>query len=183
MIGLLVYMVCDDLLCMNISVGLWKHSFVCAMHLLFPLGFFHRPVWFQLNIKCEKWIWCQKIRELSTKRRDREMRNEKKRVKEQQSKHHRSPPMISCGNLERCDDYVESESQELDLNLQVPSGWENHLDLKVNWCSHLGFFHRPVWFQFNIKCEKWIWCQKIRELSTKRRDVFLNIYITLELKA
>ncbi|KAJ6925872.1 hypothetical protein NC651_010344 [Populus alba x Populus x berolinensis] len=29
----------------------------------------------------------------------REMRNEKKRVKEQQSKHHRSPPMISCGNL------------------------------------------------------------------------------------
>ncbi|KAI5590850.1 hypothetical protein BDE02_04G038300 [Populus trichocarpa] len=26
-------------------------------------------------------------------------RNEKKRVEEQQSKHHRSPPMISCGNL------------------------------------------------------------------------------------
>jgi hypothetical protein len=35
-------------------------------------------------------------------------------------------------------DSVESESQELDLDLQVPSGWEKRLDLKVNWCSHLG---------------------------------------------
>jgi len=35
-------------------------------------------------------------------------------------------------------DSAESESQELDLDLQVPSGWEKRLDLKVNWCSHLG---------------------------------------------
>jgi hypothetical protein len=33
---------------------------------------------------------------------------------------------------------LETESLELDLDLQVPSGWEKRLDLKVNWCSYLG---------------------------------------------
>jgi hypothetical protein len=32
------------------------------------------------------------------------------------------------------------ESQELDLDLQVPNGWEKRLDLKVRPFSHLGLF-------------------------------------------
>jgi hypothetical protein len=32
------------------------------------------------------------------------------------------------------------ESQELDLDLQVPNGWEKRLDLKVCPFSHLGLF-------------------------------------------
>lgn len=55
MIGLLVYMVCDDLLCMNISVGLWKHSFGCAMYLIFPLGLFEARL---LSIGSS--MYCQK---------------------------------------------------------------------------------------------------------------------------
>lgn len=34
---------------------------------------------------------------------------------------------------------LSNESQELDLDLQVPNGWEKRLDLKVGQFSHLGF--------------------------------------------
>jgi len=43
-------------------------------------------------------------------------------------------------------DSVESESQELDLNLQVPSGWEKCLDLKNIFCKCQFFclFHEII---------------------------------------
>lgn len=35
---------------------------------------------------------------------------------------------------------LANESQELDLDLQVPNGWEKRLDLKVGLFSHMGLF-------------------------------------------
>lgn len=46
---------------------------------------------------------------------------------------------------------LANESQELDLDLQVPNGWEKRLDLKVGLFSHLGLFgSRELMEQFAV---------------------------------
>lgn len=48
--------------------------------------------------------------------------------------------LLGGGGGSASDHSINNEFQELDLDLQVPSGWEKRLDLKVNSFSHLGLF-------------------------------------------